>query len=47
MAIVCAQCKYVLTKMEILGHLTGEIYDFTKDVVVPFCKNETMLNDFC
>ena len=40
MAIICKDCKYEMSKSEIIGHATGELFDFIKDDVLPYLSRK-------
>ena len=50
MAIVCRECKYILTQAEILGYVSSasaeKVFDFTKDVVLACLSKHSYVEDF-
>lgn len=45
MAIMCRKCQYVMNKSELVGYILSDLYDFTKDSLLPFIFKRGFVQD--
>jgi hypothetical protein len=45
MAIECRNCKYLMNKSEILGYVLSDLYNFTKETLLPYLFKRGLTQD--